>query len=84
MQSGICHLLMDNVSVQLIVQLMLAALLGGVIGLEREWKRKEAGLQTYSLVAVAHVSLRSLGMSFLTSLAECRVWYSTLRELSLR
>jgi putative Mg2+ transporter-C (MgtC) family protein len=33
-------------------QLLLAVLLGGLIGLEREYKRKEAGLRTYSLVAL--------------------------------
>jgi putative Mg2+ transporter-C (MgtC) family protein len=31
-------------------QLFLAAILGSILGLEREIKRKEAGLQTYSLV----------------------------------
>ncbi len=43
---------------QIIVQLLLAAVLGGLIGLEREYKRKEAGLRTYSLV--------SLGAAFFT------------------
>lgn len=33
-------------------QLILATFLGALIGLEREIKRKEAGLQTYSLVAL--------------------------------
>lgn len=37
---------------QIIFQLFLAAILGSLIGLEREIKRKGAGLQTYSLVAV--------------------------------
>ena len=32
--------------------LLLATLLGALVGLEREYKRKEAGLQTYSLVAL--------------------------------
>ncbi len=36
----------------IILQLILAALLGSFIGLEREYKRKEAGLQTYSLVSL--------------------------------
>lgn len=35
------------------MQLLLATLLGAFIGLEREYKRKEAGLRTYSLVALA-------------------------------
>jgi len=37
---------------QIISQLILATVLGALIGLEREIKRKEAGLQTYSLVAL--------------------------------
>jgi len=39
-------------SFQIIIQLFLAVLLGGLIGLEREFKKKEAGLQTYSLVTL--------------------------------
>jgi uncharacterized membrane protein YhiD involved in acid resistance len=31
------------------LQLILAAVLGGVVGLEREYNRKEAGLRTYSI-----------------------------------
>lgn len=37
---------------ELFYQLFLALFLGALIGLEREAKRKEAGLQTYSLVAM--------------------------------
>ena len=37
---------------QIILQLFLAVILGSVIGLERETKKKEAGLQTYSLVTL--------------------------------
>ncbi|GAH96967.1 unnamed protein product [marine sediment metagenome] len=37
---------------QIICQLFLATFLGALIGLEREYKRKQAGLQTYSLVAL--------------------------------
>jgi putative Mg2+ transporter-C (MgtC) family protein len=33
-------------------QLILAVVLGGLIGLERELKRKKAGLRTYSLVSL--------------------------------
>jgi len=36
----------------IIFQLILATVLGALIGLEREFKRKEAGIQTYSLVAL--------------------------------
>ena len=37
---------------EIFCQLLLATFLGAIIGLEREYKRKEAGLQTYSLVAL--------------------------------
>lgn len=37
---------------QVVFQLFLAVILGALVGLEREYKRKEAGLQTYSLVAL--------------------------------
>jgi len=43
---------MDNSQVQIILQLVMAVVLGSLIGLEREFKRKEAGLQTYSLVTL--------------------------------
>jgi putative Mg2+ transporter-C (MgtC) family protein len=35
-----------------VVRLALAALLGGVLGLEREWRKKPAGLRTHMLVAL--------------------------------
>jgi putative Mg2+ transporter-C (MgtC) family protein len=38
--------------VTIITQLALAVFLGSLIGLERELKKKEAGLQTYSLVSL--------------------------------
>ncbi len=37
---------------KIVGQIGLALLLGGIIGLEREKKRKEAGLQTYTLVCL--------------------------------
>lgn len=43
---------MDNYYFQTILQLVLAVVLGGIIGLERETKKKAAGFQTYSLVTL--------------------------------
>jgi len=43
---------MDIAQIQIIFQLILAIVLGGVIGLERETKGKAAGFQTYSLVTL--------------------------------
>lgn len=37
---------------ELTQRLLLAALLGGILGLEREWRNKEAGLRTNILIAV--------------------------------
>jgi len=37
---------------QIIFQLFLSIILGGLIGLEREYRRKEAGLRTFSLVCL--------------------------------
>ncbi len=41
-----------NLSLLLILRLALAATFGGVIGFEREWRAKEAGLRTHFLVAM--------------------------------
>jgi len=38
--------------VELIQRLLLAAVLGGLIGAEREWRNKEAGLRTNILIAI--------------------------------
>lgn len=42
----------NNPQIRIILELLLAALLGALIGLEREYKKKEAGLRTHSLVAL--------------------------------
>ena len=47
--------------IQIFFQAILAAFLGGLIGMEREYRRKEAGLRTYSLVC--------LGSAFFTLIA---------------
>ena len=42
------------------VRLLLAAVMGGAIGIEREWRRRPAGLRTHILVAVASALFASL------------------------
>jgi putative Mg2+ transporter-C (MgtC) family protein len=44
--------LFKNMNIEIIFQLFLSMILGALLGLEREYKGKEAGLQTYSLVAL--------------------------------
>lgn len=55
----VCLLYIDNVCIvfvimtmEFIIRLFVAALLGGVIGLERNYRAKEAGLRTHFLVAL--------------------------------
>ena len=57
---------MDN---QIIYQLFLAVFLGALLGLEREYKRKEAGLQTYSLVALGTCLFTIVSLQLGNSLA---------------
>lgn len=38
--------------IELTQRLLLAALLGGILGLEREWRNKEAGLRTNILITI--------------------------------
>lgn len=42
----------DILPIEPIAQLLVASLLGALIGIEREYKKKEAGLRTFSLVAL--------------------------------
>lgn len=51
----------DPSQVQPFLQIVLAAFLGCLIGLEREYKKKEAGMRTFALVA--------LGACFFTVIA---------------
>jgi len=44
--------MMEPLSFQIMFQLTLATLLGFLVGLEREYKKKPAGLRTHSLVAL--------------------------------
>ncbi len=55
---------------QAIFQLILALILGALIGLEREYKRKGAGLQTYSLVALGACLFTKLSFIFFNSFSD--------------
>lgn len=43
---------MDNLTIEYVTRLLVAAALGGVIGLERNYRAKEAGFRTHFLVAL--------------------------------
>ena len=42
----------DENQLRIFFQLFLALVLGGVVGLEREWRKKEAGMRTHALVSL--------------------------------
>ena len=55
-----------NPQVRIICQLLLAAVLGGLVGFEREYQKRAAGLRTHSLVCIGAtlftiISLESFG-----------------------
>ena len=43
---------LEDLQLRIFFQLLLAILLGGLLGLEREYKKREAGLRTYALVSL--------------------------------
>jgi len=51
--------------IEIILRLLLAVLLGGLVGLEREYKRKEAGLRTYALVSLGAALFTIVSIEFL-------------------
>lgn len=54
--------LLQNTQLQVFFQLFLAALLGGIVGLEREYQKKEAGLRTYTLVSLGSALFTIVGL----------------------
>lgn len=51
------------VETQFFIRLLLSAVLGGIIGLEREWSHKVAGLRTHALVALGATLLSIISIS---------------------
>jgi putative Mg2+ transporter-C (MgtC) family protein len=49
------------------LRLVVAALLGGMIGIEREWRRRSAGLRTHMLTALAASVFTVLTIEILSS-----------------
>jgi putative Mg2+ transporter-C (MgtC) family protein len=54
---------LSGLRLDLLGRLLLAAALGGVVGLEREWSGKPAGLRTNLLICVGAALLTELSMS---------------------
>lgn len=53
-----------NIDYSFILHLFIAAVLGGVIGFEREWTGKSAGLRTYALVALGASLFSTMSLTF--------------------
>lgn len=53
---------MDIVNFQIVFQLIISVFFGALIGLEREFKEKGAGLKTYSLVSLGSCVFAITGM----------------------
>src|SRR3989344_4116233 len=61
---------MDDLSLRIIFQIILAALLGFLIGLEREHSHKDAGMRTYSLIAMGAALFTVLSYEGLKNIAD--------------
>lgn len=55
-------MIFDFLQIQPFLQILLAAFLGALIGLEREYKRREAGFKTFSLVALGSCLFTVIGI----------------------
>lgn len=53
---------MDPAQISVLLRLLIAAVLGGVVGLEREFEEKPAGLRAHTLTAIAAALFVSLGV----------------------
>jgi putative Mg2+ transporter-C (MgtC) family protein len=63
MSTDIFQLLWDSSQIELIVRLLIATMLGALIGYQREIKERPAGLRTHMLVAMGSVIFTLLSFS---------------------
>jgi len=68
-------------ALEIILQIILAAVLGGLLGLEREFGKKEAGLRTYMLVCIASCLFTILAFLAPNIFKECRMNMDPLRAI---
>lgn len=60
---------MDNIQIQYIFQLLLSTFFGGLLGFEREYKKRAAGIQTYSLVTLGSCLFTIISFQLFNSLS---------------
>jgi putative Mg2+ transporter-C (MgtC) family protein len=52
-----------NMEIEMVLRLLLATVLGGIIGFQREWTGKEAGLRTNMLICLGSALLTVLSIN---------------------
>jgi len=57
----------ETAAIELTIRLTLAVLLGGALGLEREFKNHSAGLRTHMMVSLAAAAFTLLGTEFIAA-----------------
>ncbi len=62
--------LLNQDQLTIILQLLLALVLGGLVGLEREYKRKSAGLKTFALVSLGSALFTIIGLQLFGALSQ--------------
>lgn len=70
-----------EITLEPIFQLILAGILGGLLGLEREFGKKEAGLRTYMLVCIGSCLFTILAFLSLEMLGEYKQNLDPLRVI---
>lgn len=72
-----------NPQIRIIFQLLLAALLGGLVGFEREYRKRAAGLRTHSLVCLGATLFTIISLeAFVTWLDKAGVSFDPSRVVS--
>jgi putative Mg2+ transporter-C (MgtC) family protein len=67
--------MISTVELDVVVKLILAAVLGGLVGLEREWDRRPAGLRTNMLICIGVTLFGMIGTYYFKDTGDVsRIW----------
>ncbi len=71
--------MISTVELDVVVKLILAAVLGGLVGLEREWDRRPAGLRTNMLICIGVTLFGMIGTYYFKDTGDVsRIWQNIL------
>lgn len=68
---------------EVLVRMVLAALVGGVLGFERQWHRKPAGLRTHMMVSLGAATFTLIALDLYTAAGTSDVAHARLDPLRL-